>query len=316
MARESRSAIVWRTLQVLAVITLSVVLAGLITWPDATLAVLWNVIIPLVPASLLLSPALWRNICPLATANLALNWPSGRKLEPGAHRVTGVIAFALLFLLVPARRFLFNTDGVVLAAVIGAVVALAVVSGLLFDAKAGFCNAICPLLPVERLYGQRPLLRIANPRCVPCTLCTVQGCLDLSPPKSVAHVLGRARASHAWLRTGFGAFAAAFPGFVVGYFTTVNVPLREAPGVYLHVALWCIASVAATAVIARLFRIDATRALTLLAATAALIYYWFSATAMADTLRLGDVGTVGLRLAAAGLVIYWLTRSRHLAPAR
>ena len=85
MARESRSAIVWRTLQVLAVITLSVVLAGLITWPDTTLAVFWNVIIPLVPASLLLSPALWRNICPLATANLALNWPGGQRLEPGAR---------------------------------------------------------------------------------------------------------------------------------------------------------------------------------------------------------------------------------------
>jgi len=33
-------------------------------------------------------------------------------------------------------------------------------------------------------------------------------------------------------------FAAALPGFVLGYFTLEDVPLSGAPGVYLHILLW------------------------------------------------------------------------------
>ena len=33
------------------------------------------------------------------------------------------------------------------------------------ERKAGFCNALCPILPVERLYGQAPLVAAGNPRC-------------------------------------------------------------------------------------------------------------------------------------------------------
>jgi len=173
------------------------------------------------------------NVCPLATLNMASNRKSGtRKLTNGLAAKAGIVAIVLLAVLVPARRFAFNTDGTSLAIVIVAVGLLALALGVVFDAKAGFCNAICPVLPVERLYGQAPLLQVPNARCPSCSLCTQRGCIDLSPEKSVAQTLGTTRQSAAWLRTGFGAFAAAFPGFIIGYYTSSDVALSAAGSVY------------------------------------------------------------------------------------
>ncbi len=226
---------------------------------------------------------------------------------------TGAIGIVLLVVMVPARRFLFNTDGVALAFTIIAVVALAIVLGGFLQLKAGFCNAICPVLPVERLYGQHPLVRVSNPRCVPCTMCTSKGCIDLAPTKSIAQTLGTARRTHAWLGRGFGIFAAAFPGFVVGYYTVQDGPLAIAGSVYLHVALWAIASYVTTMLIVWTFAISAARAVVLLAALAAGLYYWFAADTIATAFNIPSTVTTAIRVAALALVVFWLWRAVPVA---
>ena len=267
----------WRAAQALGVIATGALLVALVLQPETGLFILWNVLIPLVPLSLLVSPLIWRNVCPLATVNMLSNRSAAtRRLTAAATAKVGGIAIALLVVLVPARRFLFNTDGLALAIVIAAVAAWALVLGAFFDTKAGFCNSICPVLPVERLYGQSPLLRVANARCATCTSCTQRGCIDLAPEKSIAQLLGGNRFGTAWLRTGFGAFAAAFPGFVVGYFTTTDVPLAEAGSVYLHVGLYAAISYLLVAAAVYLFRPSSGLVFVVLGAVAAALYYWFA----------------------------------------
>ncbi len=300
----------WRTAQWAGILATAILLAGLVAQPDLALDVLWNILIPLVPASLLVSPAIWRNVCPLATLNMLTNRSAVQhtlteKVLPGA----GIIGIVLLVVMVPARRFLFNTDGVVLTVTIVAVALLALALGGFFQLKAGFCNAICPVLPVERLYGQRPLMGVNNPRCVPCTMCTARGCIDLNPSKSVAQTLGSARRSNAWLVTGFGAFAAAFPGFVVGYYTAQDGPLASAGSVYLNVAVWALGSYLVAGLLVWLFRLSATRALILLAAVAAGLYYWFAADTITTAFAIQGTATVAIRVAALALVVFWLWRA-------
>jgi len=292
----------------MGVVALVALIAALVVRPARSLTLLWNVVIPLVPASLLVTPALWRNVCPLATLNTLTN-RRGRRLAPAAAPAIGAVGMALLVVLVPARRFLFNTNGLALAATIGTVGLAAVVLGALFDLKAGFCNAICPVLPVERLYGQRPLASVGNPRCQPCTLCTPLGCIDLAPGKSIAQVIGPARRSRAWLLTAFGAFAAAFPGFVIGYYTTVDGPLAAAGHVYSHVAIWMLGSYVVVATGVLVLGLSAERALVILAALAASLYYWFASPLVARALALPGGGAVVLRGAAFGLVGVWLWRA-------
>lgn len=300
----------WNTAQWLGLAATVALLVVMVTNADLALTVLWNILIPLVPASLLISPAIWRNVCPLATLNLLSNRSVGGRVLPvewlpGA----GLVGIALLALMVPARRFLFNSDGLVLAITVSLVAVLALVLGGFFKVKAGFCNAICPVLPVERLYGQHPLVGVPNPRCAPCTHCTVKGCIDLAPRKSIAQTLGATRRSHEWLTTGYGVFAAAFPGFVVGYYTTQDVSLSLAGSVYLNVALWSLGSYVATVLVVRAINMTASLAMVLLAGAAAGLYYWYAGSVIATEFDLAGTGTAALRMVGLTIVAYWLFRA-------
>ncbi len=291
----------------MGLLLLAGLMVGLMARPEPTLHALWNVVIPLLPASFLVSPALWRGVCPIATLNTLSNGVIERRgLTVIWVPVTGTIGVALLALLVPARRFLLNTDGMALAAVILLVAVAAVLLGALYDMKAGFCNSICPVLPVERLYGQAPLATLSNPRCPDCTLCTPRGCIDLSPSKSVAQILGPARRSHAWLFTFFGVFAGSFPGFVLGYFTRQDVPFAAAGSVYGAVGLMAAGSYAITVLAVRALKLEFNLALAILGAAGAGLYYWFAAPAFASALGLASAMAFGLRVVALALVAVWL----------
>ncbi len=299
----------WRVGQVLGVALTAGLLYGLWFRPTETLTVLWSVVIPVLPASFLVTPALWRNLCPLASANMALNRLAKRPAVPRRLApYAASIGIVLLALTVPARRFVFNGDGVVLGVTIVLIVVLALVLGAVYQAKAGFCNALCPVLPVERLYGQHPLMELDNPRCPVCTVCT-SGCIDIAPRKSIAAVLGRGRRSHGWLTSTFGIFAAAFPGFVLGYFTIDDGPLSAAGGVYLHIGLAALGSFLLTAIVVKLGDVRVQIMMPVLAALAAGAYYWFASPVFAEAVRLPPVAGQVVRVGALGLVVLWLFKA-------
>ena len=295
----------WQVVQWIGLATTLALLVGLVVRPTVSLAVLWNVVIPLIPATLLISPMLWRNSCPLATLNQLTN-RVGRREVPGPRLVTAtaILGILLLAVLVPARRFLFNTDGPALAVTILLVGGAAFLMGAIFDMKAGFCNAFCPILPVERLYGQRPLLRIGNARCPTCTQCS-SACIDLSARKSIPQLLGRSRSSSAWLTTPFGGFSAAFPGFVLAYFMAVDASPASAGSIYLGALTLAGASYLFVTLAVRTFDLPFMRVFPTLAALAAGLYYWFAAPSMADTLGAPGAGGQLLRACALALVVVW-----------
>lgn len=313
-----RQRFMWRVIQGMAVVIALVTAGGALSWPDIVLPVFWNLVLPLVPLSLLISPALWRGVCPLATLNMLTNQPSGRRRLVGHWAAwTSSVGILLLALLVPARRFLLNQNGLSFAGLVLITALAALVLGAMFDAKAGFCNALCPVLPVERLYGQAPLLNLGNPRCSTCQLCTPRGCLDLSAEKAIPQTLGPSRRSHAWLLTPFGAFAAVFPGFVVAYGTSRNGPLDAAGQVYLHFAAWSAASSVLVVAATLLLRLPARLVCALSAAVAAGCYYWFASPTILSTVGVAS-GNAILRGAFLSLVAFWCWRAIRVnnVPAR
>jgi hypothetical protein len=282
-------------------------IAALFAVPGTATRVLWDGVIPFLPAVFLIHPGLWRSVCPLATLNMLPGRRSaGRVLDDRLIPVAGAIGIALLAVLVPARRFLFNQNGAALAVTIIGVALLALGLGLVFDKKAGFCSAICPVLPVERLYGQQPLIKVSNSRCAPCTGCVTRGCLDAAQAKSIPQLLGRPRKSHAWLQSHYGIFAASFPGFVVGYYLTPDGPVSSAGSVYLTVVLGAAVSYAATQGLVRLSGISAAVAIRLLGAVAFGLYYWFAAGVVSQHLGLPAWAPAAIRAAALGLILWWL----------
>jgi hypothetical protein len=297
----------WRAAQLIGVLLTVALLAALVRWPKPTLHVLWDMVIPILPATFLINPLLWRNVCPLATLNTWTGRQGGQRAisTPMLH-ASWVVGLVLLGVLVPARRFLFNTDGAALAAVIVVVAVLALAMGIPFSGRAGFCNALCPVLSVEKLYGQAPLMELGNARCASCTVCTPVGCIDLAFRKTVAQTIGPTRRDERWVATPFGAFACAFPGFIAGYFTTVNGPLSTAVGVYRHIALLSLASYLALAAIVLMARLSARAALPLLGALAIAIYYWYAAPTLAAAYGAPVIGPTIVRLLALALIVAWL----------
>lgn len=302
----------WQAVQVAGLLTTVVLLVGLIVLPEISLGLLWNVAIPLVPATLLVSPLIWRNACPLATLNMLSNRRRNAR-RAGARWVTasnllGIILFAVL---VPARRFLFNTDGVALTATVIAVAILALLLGALFDARAGFCNALCPVLPVERIYGQSPLVDVKRGRCATCTAC-INPCLDLAPERSIRKVTGGRSGAAGFLTTPTGAFAAALPGFIWGYFSLVDGPLATAGTVYATIGLWCLVSYLIVFGAVAIARPEADLVLRVLGGAAAGIYYWFATPGIAEAIGAPASVGIALRVLALILVAVWLRAA--LAP--
>ncbi len=306
---DSRSTLRWRAAQVVALLATLLLLAALVVAPRVGLLLLWDVAIPVLPAVFLIQPMIWRNICPLGTLNMLTNRREGGwVLKNGRIPPATVIGMLLLALMVPARRVLFNTDGPVLAATIVIVAVLALALGVLFDRKAGFCISICPVLPVERLYGQSPIVAMGNPRCSSCTGCVTRGCLDMSQEKSIAQTLGRDRESHAWLQIPFGVFAASFPGFVLGYNLTADGDLVDMWKVYAMVGLCSVGSYIASQLLVRSLNLGWKTAMRVFSATGFGLYYWFAAATVSEHLALPPWAPTLIRAMALILLVTWLSR--------
>ena len=295
----------WRWARRAVLVGTALLWAGLLWSPEPTLTLFWSVLIPVLPAVFLVSPGAWRNVCPLATVGMG----SADGVVPRWWRSSApLVGMALLCVLVPARRLLFNTHGAALALLIAVVLGLAWALGHVFPRKSGFCNGLCPVLPVERLYGQRPVRPAPNVRCADCSACAPVGCLDLQPEKATAQLLGPARKGGRWTTTAFGAFAAAFPGLVLGYFLTTDSTWAARMDTFGTV--WAAAALSwlVTTAIVRLTGMPGRIALPLLAAAAASVYYWSS---LPDTMRVLGLasGTGAARVAMGICLVLWAIRA-------
>lgn len=303
----TRSRRIWSALQWAVVLATIALIAGFFTRPDEVLDLFWFVLIPFLPATFLLNAGLWRGVCPLATLNVLVPTARGATLTRPWITPSAVIGITLLFIMVPARHLIFNGSGMWLGVTILAVALVSLGMGFLVRAKGGFCNSICPVLPVEKLYGQSPLVSVRNPRCVPCSLCTVKGCLDIDPSISVRTALGNGSGVRQWIRTPFGVFAAAFPGFILGYFQVPDLPLSQWYVVYGTIFAFALGSLIGCAVLAALLRIPTFRLMPFLGALAVGIYYWYAAPASLEAYNLP--GGVVVRWVLLAFVAFWLVNA-------
>lgn len=203
----------WRTVQAL------VWAAGLacvwLLWfrPEIGLHALWNVLIPAAPALLAFAPGLWRNICPLGTMGLLprhAGVSARRRLSRRAQAALALGGVLLLFALVPLRHVSFNTDGRTSAIVLVALGAAAAGLGLAVEWKSGWCAGLCPVRPVERLYGAFPSILVANAHCDGC-----HRCVAVCPDSTVERPRRRETLADQAVQA---LMAGAFPGFVWGWF--------------------------------------------------------------------------------------------------
>ncbi len=205
----------WRTAQAVAFGVGLAVFAALVFWPEAGLTVLWSFLIPVAPALVAFVPGVWRNLCPLAwvallPARLGIGWD--RPSSPRQRAWFARIGVVLLLAIIPLRHVVLDLNGPATAALLAGAVFAAVGMGLLFRQKSGWCSGVCPIHPVERLYGVAPAVAVANAHCGACRTC-VAPC-----PDSVAESDALTANGDPWHKLTGLLMAGAFPGYVWGWF--------------------------------------------------------------------------------------------------
>jgi hypothetical protein len=218
---------VWIILRCLGVsFLLGTTVAGFLA-PTMSLMLFWGLVVPLTPLVFLIAPGFWRNVCPLATLNQiprTLGFTRARSLPRGVQQYAPFFSAGLFFVIVPLRKVLLDQHGVALAALLLAVLSLAFAGGLLFKGKSGWCSQFCPLLQVERFYGQSPLLVVRDDHCRPCIGCA-RNCYDANPTAAYLRDLHDTNLRLALHRK---LFAGAMPWFIVAFFalpslTTISI---------------------------------------------------------------------------------------------
>ena len=289
---------VWQGMRVGSIVGALVVAGLLIAVPDTGLFVMWKVIIPTLPLLFIVAPGLWRNICPLAASN---QMPRALKLTraltaPNWLKEYGyVIAFGLFAAFVVLRRLGLDDSGPLSALLLLGAMIAAFSGGMVLKGKSGWCSTMCPLLPVQRIYGQTPLALVANAHCQPCVGC-VKNCYDFNP--RAAYLADLHDADNYW--SGYRRFfVGAFPGLVLSFFV---VPEGSALSIVGGMALYVAASIATFALLGTFFKGSIHTITSLYGAIAFSLFYWFVAESL-------EPATWPVRAAAIALAATWFIRT-------
>ena len=287
------------------ILTVGIALGTILTLfvrPEVGLFIFWRIIVPFLPITFFIMPGVWRNICPMAAVNQTprlFNFTRAMTLPKWAKEYAYVVGIILFFVIVPTRKALFNSDGPALGLLLIAVFTTAFVGGFFFKGKSGWCSSICPLLPVQRLYGQTPFVNVPNNHCKPCVGCA-KNCFDFNP--HIANMADQHDPAEEY-RGYRKFFAAAFPGLVAAFYLVPDASQIGLLPMYTLIALLILLSAGIYYALNVFTRLSAPKISTLFAAAAINLYYFWNI-----PLFLGEGGTVDrlLNFSFPAIIIYAL----------
>jgi hypothetical protein len=301
---SGRSLWFWQAAQIAVwLVGLGIVFA-LAFFPDLGILLMWNVLIPVAPFLLVVGAGVWRNICPLATTALMprrMGISQTKKMSPQIQANLGLIGIVALYAIVPLRHAIFNTNGPVTAILLVLVSTLAFCMGSRYEWKSGWCNSLCPVHPVERLYSSKVGIQVPNTQCSNCMKC-VAPCPDSTPgihPLSVRKMLNQ--------RIGGYLMVGGFPGFIWGWFHVPDQHTWNGFSALSDVYLLPYAGAACTLGLYMLLerfcsKKEESRLISAFAAASVSCYYWFRVPALVG---FGRFSSDGLLVNLQGVIPAW-----------
>ena len=274
---------VWGVLRVAALLFAFWLIYLLITAQSLGLTLVWALLIPLLPISFAAIPGLWRQVCPMAFLNqlprifgFGLNYTLPVKLKNLAYYVASIS----FFLIVSLRHISLNHDPKMAGYVLLGASILALAGGVVFKGRSGWCGTFCPLAPIQRAYGQAPVVLVKNGYCPSCLGCQ-KNCYDFNPRAAIHSDLAD---SDPWYSGHKEFFIAALPGFIVAFFLAQNPAETGIAAYYLHLGLGMAMSLGIYMTVTRLVRISTYKASLTFSMAALTIFYWFVAPIVLSTI--------------------------------
>ncbi len=294
---------VWRAAQAFVWFVGFVIFTSLIFFPPLGLLLFWNVLIPVAPLLMVVAVGVWRNVCPLASVVLLprhLGLSRQRLMSPRTQARLGLVSVILLYLIVPVRHALFNTDGPATAMLIGALVVTGLIMGTQFEWKSAWCSTLCPVHPVEKLYGSNVVDAMTNAHCHACINCVVP-CPDSTP-----NMLPRRPTRQRDSRVSGLLIAGGLPGFVWGWFHVPDhlglASLNDVVRIYEMPLAGLVASLLLYVTLLGLSGISEAWLTRLFATAAVSCYYWYR---IPSLLGFGTYASDGRLIDAHGILPDW-----------
>lgn len=304
----------WQILRLVVLAGFALTIFSLIYFPDKMLMVFWGLVVPILPLIFWIAPGLWRNMCPLAMANQIprkLNFTLAKEVPAKLKRYAGVVGLSILFIAVPLRKIILNDDAIALAIALVTIISLAFIGGIIFKGRSGWCSNFCPILPVERLYGQSPSIEINNSHCKPCVGCT-KNCFDFNP--QVAY-LADLYDSDPILRGDRRFVAGLMPGLLLAYFGESYTPQIPFYQLYLQFGLYCLIGIGAYHALETLLKLSPAKNTAIFAMVSVNIFYWYASLILQNTttsltgINIPDFGVWIFRSCVLLFSVYWLWKT-------
>ena len=268
----------WRIVQILMGLIGISIFFSLIFFPEIGIHAFWNVLIPVAPLLLVVAAGLWRNICPLASTSLIsrhVGLAKNKRIKEKQQGRLQLISVILLLLIVPLRHTIFDTNGPATALVIGMLAIIAFYVGFRYDWKSAWCSGLCPIHPVEKLYGRKNLVVLPNAHCKSCV-----NCVSLCPDStSSVHPLSKKKKIINQKIAGT-LMIGGFPGFIWGWFHVQDYHNNEGWKHLISTYAYPLIAMAITLVLFLLAKkiVAQKNEITLMnvfATAAVSIYYWY-----------------------------------------
>ncbi len=302
---SSTSILIWRLVQGVVWLIGATIFSCLVFYPTLGTLLFWNILIPIAPALIVVALGVWRNVCPLATTNLLprhFGCSKRKRLSQNQSGKLNLISVLAFFIIVPLRHAVFNTNGVATAALIFSLAMVGFIAGFFYEWKSVWCSGLCPVHPVEKLYGSNVLMSIPNAHCGECQNCVIP-CPD-STPNMFPNAFGKSRFHNisGWLITG------GLPGFIWGWFHVPDQAGLSSVSSFLSVYEFPIMGFAITLLLFTIittFLNDSNKRVLIQVYAAASVscYYWFR---IPSLIGFGNFESDGLLINLKGIIPSWI----------
>lgn len=301
---SSRTLKAWRIAQWVVWVIGAFILFSLLFFPSLGIVLFWNILIPMAPALFVFGIGIWRNVCPLATTNLLprhLNLSKRKRLSVLKQGQLNLIAVLALYAIVPLRHAVFNNSGIATALLIISMAVAGVIMGFFYEWKSAWCSGLCPVHPVEKLYGGNVTASVPNAHCDLCRNCVIP-C-----PDSIANIDPGTSGRNIYQQVSGFLIAGGLPGFIWGWFHVPDENSITSLQTFLYVYKLPLTGMALTlflyAALLAVIRPEYEQRLTgVFAAAGVSCYYWFRIPAL---FGFGMYGNDGLLFNLTGILPAW-----------
>lgn len=265
----------WWTLRALTLAGTLVLVWIVAAFPQVGLDVFWKFLIPSLPLVFAVIPGFWRQVCPMALVNQlprTFGFGFARTLPMWAKNGAYLVSTLVFFFVVTLRHVIFNIDSIALLALMVGALSLAFAGGVVFKGRSGWCGTLCPLAPIQKAYGQAPVVVVKNGYCPSCVGCQ-KNCYDFNPRAAMHSDMAD---SDPWYAGHRELFAAGLPGLAIGFYTATPPSNGALLPYFLYMGTWMVATLGLFMAFTRILRISRYKAGLFFSMGAMVIFYWFA----------------------------------------